>query len=43
MVPELGSEGAYLYDLMNKKLIEHQNYIKDVGVDMDEIKDWKWD
>ena len=42
MVPELGSEGAYLYDLMNKKLIEHQNYIKDIGVDMDEIKDWKW-
>lgn len=42
MVPELGSEGAYLYDLMNKKLIEHQNYIKDVGVDMDEIKEWKW-
>ena len=42
MVPNLGSEGAYLYDLMNKKLIEHQNYIKDVGIDMDEIKDWKW-
>ena len=42
MVPNLGSEGAYLYDLMNKKLIEHQNYIKDVGVDMDEIRDWKW-
>ena len=42
MVPDLGSEGAYLYDLMNKKLIEHQNYIKDIGIDMDEIRDWKW-
>ncbi len=42
MVPDLGSEGAYLYDLMNKKLIEHQNYTKDIGVDMDEIRDWKW-
>ena len=43
MVPGLNSEGTYLYDLMNKKLIEHQNYIKDIGIDMDEIKDWKWD
>ena len=42
MVPNLGSEGVYLYDLMNKKLVEHQNYIKDVGIDMDEIRDWKW-
>ena len=42
MVPDLGSEGTYLYDLMNKKLIEHQNYTKDIGVDMDEIRDWKW-
>ena len=42
MVPNLGSEGVYLYDLMNKKLIEHANYIKDVGIDLDEIRNWKW-
>ena len=42
MVPNLGSEGAYLYDLMNKKLVEHSNYIKDVGIDLEEIRNWKW-
>ena len=42
MVPNLGSEGMYLYDLMNKKLVEHANYIKDVGLDLEEIRNWKW-
>lgn len=42
MVPNLGSEGVYLYDLMNKRLVEHENYIKDVGIDMEEIRNWKW-
>ena len=41
-VDNLGSEGTYLYDLMNKKLVEHSNYIKDNGIDMPEIRDWKW-
>ena len=42
LLPNLGSEGAYLYDLMSRKLVEHQNYIKDVGIDMPEVRDWKW-
>jgi xylulose-5-phosphate/fructose-6-phosphate phosphoketolase len=41
-VGDLGSEGLYLYDLMSKKLIEHKNYIKEYGIDMEEIRDWKW-
>ena len=43
LIPNLGSEGAYLYDLMSKKLVEHKNYIKDIGIDMEEIREWKWD
>jgi len=41
-VPSLGSKGTYLYDLMNKKLVEHQNYIRDYGIDMEEIRNFKW-
>ena len=41
-VPDLGSEGLYLYDLMSKKLIEHKNYIKEYGIDTQEIREWKW-
>ena len=43
MLPNLGSEGVYLHDLMSKKLVEHENYIKDNGIDMEEIRNWKWD
>ena len=42
MVPNLNGEATYLYELMNKKLVEHQNYIKDVGQDLEEIINWKW-
>ncbi len=41
-LPDLGSDGLYLYDLMSKKLIEHKNYIKEYGIDTPEIRDWKW-
>jgi xylulose-5-phosphate/fructose-6-phosphate phosphoketolase len=43
MVPNLGSNGTYLYELMSKKLVEHKNYIKDVGIDLEEIRNWKWE
>ena len=41
-VDNLGSEGTYLYELMSKKLVEHKNYIKEYGIDMQEIREWKW-
>ncbi len=31
-----------LKELMQKKLIEHENYINKNGVDMPEIQDWRW-
>ncbi len=38
-----GQEAQELKELMEKKLIEHTNYINEHGVDMPEIRDWKWD
>ena len=43
MLPKLGDSGAYLYNLMENKLVLHREYIKKNGIDMDEIKDWKWE
>ncbi|MBR1376299.1 MAG: phosphoketolase family protein [Bacilli bacterium] len=42
MIPNLGDKGAYLYELMKNKLVFHREYIKEHGIDMDEIKDWRW-
>ena len=39
----LGNRGAYLVQRMNDKLVEHRQYIKDHGVDLPEIRSWKWD
>lgn len=38
----LGNRGAYLVQRMNDKLVEHRQYIKDHGVDLPEIREWKW-
>ncbi|HSX47181.1 MAG TPA: phosphoketolase, partial [Patescibacteria group bacterium] len=36
--PEAGS----LKEDMEKKLIEHKNYIEQYGIDMPEIRNWQW-
>lgn len=36
-------DAAKLKVLMEQKLVEHSNYININGVDMPEIRDWKWD
>ena len=41
-LPQLGNRGAYLVQKMEDKLVEHKQYISDYGVDMPEIRDWKW-
>jgi xylulose-5-phosphate/fructose-6-phosphate phosphoketolase len=41
-LPQVGSEGAYLKQQLNDKLIEHRQYINRYGEDMPEIRNWKW-
>lgn len=41
-LPQLGNQGAHLVQEMNNKLVEHRRYIVDNGVDMPEIRNWKW-
>ncbi len=35
-------QGSALRELMQKKLIEHKNYIHKHGVDMEEVAGWQW-
>ena len=39
----LGNRGAYLVQRMNDKLVEHRQYIRDNGVDLPEVRNWKWE
>ena len=41
-LPQLNDVTAYLKQEMQDKLIEHKNYIRKHGMDMPEIRDWKW-
>lgn len=41
-VPKLKDKTAYLKQEMQDKLIEHKYYIRKYGMDMPEIKNWKW-
>jgi xylulose-5-phosphate/fructose-6-phosphate phosphoketolase len=41
-VPNLGSKGAYLKQMMQDKLIVHKHYIDKHGEDLPEIRNWKW-
>lgn len=42
-LPNVGTKGDYLKQEMEKKLIEHRQYINENGVDMPEIRNWKWE
>jgi len=41
-LPQTGSKGVYLKQLLQDKLTEHKHYISTNGKDMPEILNWKW-
>jgi xylulose-5-phosphate/fructose-6-phosphate phosphoketolase len=41
-LPDMGSKGAYLKQMVKDKLIQHKHYIDEHGEDMPEIRNWKW-
>ena len=41
-VAQLQHRAAYLKQAMRDRLIEHQQYIAEVGQDMPEIREWRW-
>lgn len=42
-LPQTGTKGVYLKQEMEKKLVEHRQYINQYGVDLPEVRNWKWD
>ena len=41
-VPKLQKIGAHVRQKLVDKLVEHEQYISQVGDDMPEVKNWKW-
>jgi xylulose-5-phosphate/fructose-6-phosphate phosphoketolase len=41
-LPQVASSAGYIKQAMRDKLIEHRNYIREVGEDMPQILDWRW-
>ncbi|PJD96434.1 MAG: phosphoketolase [Parachlamydia sp.] len=41
-VPRLTKMRAYIREFVEGKLLDHTSYIRKVGDDMPEIRDWKW-
>ena len=41
-VPGLGVKAAYVKQMLRDKLIEHARYVRRVGDDMPEVRDWRW-
>ena len=42
LIPSLGNKAASVIQEMNDKLVEHNEYIREYGVDMPEVVNWKW-
>lgn len=41
-LPQLGNRGSTLAQWCKDKLVEHKNYIKEFGEDLEEIRNWQW-
>ena len=41
-LPELGNSGSHLIQEMKDKLVEHKQYISEYGLDLPEVRNWKW-
>ena len=41
-VPASGTPGLYLKQQLQNRLIEHRRYIEAHGLDMPEVRDWRW-
>jgi xylulose-5-phosphate/fructose-6-phosphate phosphoketolase len=41
-VKSTGTEGLYLKQALENKLIEHRRYINANGIDMPEVRNWRW-
>jgi xylulose-5-phosphate/fructose-6-phosphate phosphoketolase len=42
-LPQWADKTAYLKQEMKDKLVEHRSYIRENGMDMPEIRNWKWE
>ena len=43
LIPSLSNKGAAVVQEMKDKLVEHNQYIREYGVDMPEVAEWKWE
>jgi xylulose-5-phosphate/fructose-6-phosphate phosphoketolase len=42
-LPELGAKGSYVKQKMQDILVEHGRYVDTHGLDLPEVRDWKWE
>ena len=41
-VPQLGAAAVYVKQAIRDKLVEHERYIRVHGVDLPEVRNWRW-
>ena len=41
-LPQLGSRVGYIKQALRNKLIEHHSYVREFGLDLPEVREWKW-